>query len=184
MSTSAVKAALDDPLRATWLPLSAEDARGVLDRLHADLSGRAELCTRLRRAHAAAMRLRGGREPDAPTDGIVAGINTVCAHMERGSLRLAIFAKDAWPSACLQHVPLLAHASGTHICLLADAATALGRAIGTARLDALGFCVTGAANAVCNHDEPWQDALVRSVRGKAPAVAEPPWFALVPGTGQ
>lgn len=175
VSTSAVKTALEDPLRATWLPLGAQDASSVLDRLRADLSAHGELCTQLRRSHARSIKLRGGRGGDAfdaPTESLVVGLNAVSAHMERGSLRLAVVAKDAWPSACLQHLPILAHATGTPICLLADAAAPLGHAVGAARLDAIGFCAGG---------EPWQDALVGFVRGKTPQVGAPPWFAFVPG---
>lgn len=177
ISTSAAKVALDDPLKATWLPLGADDASSVVSRLREELSVRAELCARLRGAHAAATKLRGGRgrnqrDQERPTDSIVVGINAVSAQMESGGVRLAIFAKDAWPSACLQHLPLLAHVSSTPICLLADAAVSLGDAIGMAQLDAIGFCAEG---------EPWQDDLVAFVRLKTPAVGAPPWFAFLPG---
>ncbi|KAJ1620879.1 hypothetical protein T492DRAFT_1074675 [Pavlovales sp. CCMP2436] len=171
-STSAAKAALDEPLRVTWLPLGADAARRVLDRVEADLGQHAELCARLRRAHAASMRLGRGDAPPAPTGGFVVGLNAVSAHMERGELLFAIVTKDAWPSACLRHLPVLAHVSGTPLCLLADAAAELGGMLGAERLDALGLCAAA---------EPWQHALGVFVRGQTPAVGAPDWFDYLPG---
>jgi ribosomal protein L7Ae-like RNA K-turn-binding protein len=174
-STTAVKAALDDPLRAAWLPLASADASAVLERVHADLHPRTELCAALRRAHTASTRLRASDAPPAPTEGVVAGLNAVSAHMERGSLALVIVAKDAWPSACIQHLPLQAHLSTTPLCLLADAAQALGATIGAAELDAVGFCAQGG-----DEGQQWREGLVRFVRSMIGSQASPNWYAYLP----
>jgi ribosomal protein L7Ae-like RNA K-turn-binding protein len=172
VSTTAVKAALDDPLRAAWLTLSSADGASVLARLSAELRPRTELAGRLRRAHAASMRLTSAHEPPPSTDGLVVGLNALSAHMELGTLRLAVIAKDAWPSVCIQHLPLLAHLSTVQLCLVANAADALGAAIGAPRLDALGFCGGDV--------EPWQDQLVSFIGAKAPPIGQPAWYGALP----